>query len=201
MRLIALAAVVLMATLAWPAVAQQAPAPAPGPAPSAPSAGPGPGRMGAGFDMGRMIDMLAQRLNLTPEEKAITEKAVRAKMDAAMGLSRELEALGAAARNDKSSDQELSAALKKYAAALAAYRKRIKDIDAQLSKGVSLRARAGLTAIGVLDNGLGLGGGRFGGFGGRTRRGAGEGAGGTRGYGGAPSNPTAPPTGMPQVVR
>ena len=196
MRLIALATVAVMAVLAWPAFAQPAPGPAPGPAPSAPGPGQGPGRMGPGFDAGRMIDMLAQRIGLTPEEKAITEKAARAKMDAMMGLSGELEALSAVARNEKATDAELTAALKKYDAALAAYRKKVKAIDTQLSKGVSLRARVALTSVGVLDNGIGFGGRG----GGRMGRGGGEGPGGMRGGARGPGAP-APPTGMPQVVR
>jgi len=122
--------------------------------------------------------MLADRAHLTASEKAITEKAVRAKMDAATGLSRELQALRDAAGNEKASDAQLGAALKKYDAALAAYRQRVKAIDAQVSKSVSLRARVALTAVGVIDNGLGFGR-RFGAAGGR-------GAGGTRpgGFGG-----------------
>ena len=201
MRLIALATVVVMTVLAWPAFSQPAPGPAPGPAPSAPGPGQGPGRMGPGFDAGQMIDMLAQRIGLTPEEKAITEKAARAKMDAMMGLSGELEALSAVARNEKATDAELTAALKKYDAALTAYRKKTKAIDTQLSKGVSLRARVALTSVGVLDNGLGFGGRGGGRFGGRMRGGAGgEGPGGMRGGARGPGAP-APPTGMPQVVR
>jgi hypothetical protein len=144
-----------------------------------------------------MVDALAQRLHLTPAEKATTEHAMRAKTDAAAGLSRELRALSDVARNEKSTDKELSAALKRYDEALASYRQRIKAIDAQFSKALSLRARASLTAVGVLDNGFGFGGR----FGGRMRRGAaGEGPGKTGGYGRAPQS-SAAPTGMPRVVR
>jgi Spy/CpxP family protein refolding chaperone len=192
-RLVAVATVLVMVVLALPALAQ----PAPGPGPSAPGPGQGPGRMGPGFDPGRMIDMLAQRINLTAEEKAATEKAVRAKMDAMMNLSRELETLSAVAQNEKATDAELTAALKKYDAAVAAYRNKVKAIDTQLSKAVSLRARVALTTVGVLDNGLGFGGR----FGGRTGRGGGGGRG-MRGFGGAPgASAPAPPTGMPQVVQ
>jgi hypothetical protein len=160
----------LLFALACVAFAQQAPAP-----------GPGAGRSGARpdvgqpFDVTRMVDMLAERAHLTPAEKTLTEKAVRAKIDAAMGLGRELQTLRDAAANGKATDAQLKAALAKYDAALASYRQRVKAIDAQLIKSVSLRTRVALTAVGVIDNGLGAIGRRFGGAMGRM--------GGTRGGG------------------
>ena len=196
MRLIALAAVVLTVGLAWPAVAQvAAPGPVPGPTPSAPGPAPsapgaGPGRMGR-FDPAQMLNMLAQRLGLTDAEKAVTEKALRAKMEASTNLSRELEALSEVARNEKSTDKDLGAALKRYDAALAAYRQRTQAIDAQLGKAVSLKARAGLTAAGIIDNGFGM---RFGGM----RPGAGgERPAGGRGFGGGAGAPAPGPQANP----
>jgi Spy/CpxP family protein refolding chaperone len=185
-RFVAVAAVVLIVGVAWAALAQPAPGPAPGP-----GQGQRQGRMGPP-DAGRMMDMMAERLGLTPQEKTITEKALRAKMDATSALRRQSDALGELARNDKATDKELAAALKKFDVAKTAYRQRIAAIDAQLSKAVSLKTRAKLTAAGIIDNGLGM---RFGGgFGGRTRQGAqGERPAGRRGSAGNANAPAPAP--------
>jgi len=166
MRLMRLAVLLLVVGLAWPAVAQPAPGRASG-------AGTGSGRMGEPPDAGRMVDMLAERVSLTQAEKAATKKAVSAKLDARAALQKEIQALAELAAKPKATDKELSAALKRHETALATYRQKTKAIDTQLVKALSLKARAALTAVGVIDNGLGM---RFGRRSG-SMRGSGAGAG------------------------
>ena len=176
LRFTAIAAVVLVMALAVAAIAQ-APAPAPGPGAAPPRGG---ARMGAPANMDQMLDRLATRMGLTDAEKATTKKAVQEKMAARQALQQELTGLRDVAMKQNASDRELRGALQKYGRALAAYREKTKAIDAQLTKAVSLKARVGLTAAGVIDNGLGgLGmgrgmraGGDGGDIGGRRQRGA-----------------------------
>jgi len=151
LRFTAIAAVVLVAALAVAAIAQ-APAPAPGPGAAPPRGG---ARMGAPANMDQMLDRLATRMGLTDAEKATTKKAVQEKMAARQALQQELTGLRDVAMKQNASDRELRGALQKYGRALAAYREKTKAIDAQLTKAVSLKARVGLTAVGVIDNGLG----------------------------------------------
>jgi len=204
MRVSIVAALVLIAVAAGAVIAAQAPAPAPGPTapipgPTAPAPGPGMGRMGPPADPGQMIDMLGDRLGLTEAEKAATKQAVRAKMEAAAPLTQELRALGEVARNEQATDEEVIAALQRFDAALATYRQKVKAIDGQLIQAVSPKARAAMTALGVIDNGMGL---RFGGRmmpGGRGMGGPGAGGmrePGARRWGGSGSGEQGP-----QVIR
>jgi len=156
------------------------------------------GRMGQPGDPAQMIDMMAERLGLTEPEKVATKNAVRAKLEAAAPLNQGLRALAELARNEQATDKELSAALKRFDAALAAYRQQVKAIDAQLIKAVSPKAQAALTAIGVIDNGVGMR------FGGRMRpRGDAGGPGGrrTRGPGAGGFGGPGPGAQGPQVIR
>lgn len=174
MRLTVIVALVLVIAVGGAAIAQ---VPAPTPRPTAPAPGSGGQRMGPPVDIDQMIDMAAERLGLTNAEKAATKKAVRAKMDAGTAFSQQLQALGEVARNEKATDKELNAALQKFGAALAAYRQKVKAIDAALTKSLSLRARVALTALGVIDNGMGMRGLGFGGGRGGNRMGGGFGGG------------------------
>lgn len=208
-RLIVVAVVLLLAALAWPAIAQAAPTPPPGPAqpatgpgqrsmgPGAGRMGPGPGMMGGPEAIKWMVDRLGERLGLTEKEKGVVGKAMRAKLEARQALTQERRALSDVAGNKKTTDEQLRGALRKYHAAVATYRARVKAIDDQLGKSVSLRARAGLTAEGVIDNGLGT---RFGGRMGRGAEGEGrrgEGPRGTR-RGPAPAPGAGEPRGEEQ---
>jgi hypothetical protein len=100
------------------------------------------------------LDQLATRAGLADQEKAAVQAALRDKMAAAQALREQMKALIQLARNKQATDEQLSAALSKYDAALAAYRERIKRIDAELVARLSLRARVAMTVAGVLDNGL-----------------------------------------------
>lgn len=145
-----------------------------------------------------MIDMLGKRLGLTEAESAATKRAARAKMEAAAPLRQELRTLDKVARNHQATDQEVSAALERFDAALATYRQKVQAIDGELMKAVSLKARAALTAIGIIDNGMGLrlGGARMPG-GGKAQVGARRMRGsGARGFGGRRAR-----TRGPRVVR
>jgi hypothetical protein len=131
--------------------------------------------MGQPPDVGRMVDLLAQRVTLTETEKAAAKKALSAKLEARAALEREVRALAETAAKPKVTDSELTAALKKAGTAIAAYRQKTQAIDALLVKSLSLKARAALTAAGVIDNGLGMR------FGRRSGTMGGAGAGGSRG--------------------
>jgi len=167
MRLTAVAAIVVLVAFAGAAVAQPPAAPAPGQ--QAPGA---PGARGQRLNMEQMLDQLAARISLTDAEKAATKEAIQAKVQAAATLQQELRNLAGVVRKQSATDQELQSALQKFDAALSTYRQKTKDIDAQLVKSLSSRARAALTVVGVIDNGAGA---RFGGAmgGGMGRRGQG----------------------------
>lgn len=150
MRFTAVAVIVVLAAFACAAIAQPPPGPAPGPP------GPGPGRqMGPALSPEQMIEQYGARIGLTEAEKAATKQAVAAKLQAAQALGGELRALGQVARNENPTDQELRSALQKFDAARTDYYHKIRAIDAQLIKAISLKAQARLTALGVIDNGLG----------------------------------------------
>lgn len=174
MRLRFVAALALMgliaAGVAVPALAQETPM-AP---PESGASGPGQrgDRMGQGPNLEQMIDNMAQRMGLTDAEKAATKKAMRAKNEAATPLGQELRKLREISRNRQATDRQISAALKSFDKALAVYRQKVKAIEKQLIGAVSLRARAALTAMGIIDNGMGGMG-----FGGRGGPGAGFGGG------------------------
>lgn len=161
-RFTAVAAVLLVAVLACAAIAQQPPGPVPGPAPGpAPGPGFGPGPQGPGQGMGpppsleQMFERLADRIGLTEADKKATRKALTAKMQATRAQMAEVRALGEVARKENATDAELRAALQKFEGALTAYHQKIRAIDAQLIKALSLKAQARLTAMGVIDNGVG----------------------------------------------
>jgi hypothetical protein len=103
----------------------------------------------------QMIEQYGARIGLTEAEKAATKQAVAAKLQAAQALGGELRALGQVARKENPTDQELRSALQKFDAARTDYYHKIRAIDAQLIKAISLKAQARLTALGVIDNGLG----------------------------------------------
>lgn len=188
MRLSLVAAIVVLAAFAAMAVAQPAPAPAPGPT------APGPGMRGGGqgMNMEQMFDQFAERIGLTEGEKTASKAAIREKMEATQALGQQLRALAQVARQPNASEAEMKAALEKYDGAKVAYEKRVKQIDTELGKKLSVKAKVALTALGVLDNGMGarFGGGMGpgGGMGGRgMRMRGGAGGGGGVGAPGAPA--------------
>jgi hypothetical protein len=146
-----------------------------------------------------MVDRMLQEAKLTPEEEAAARKAIERKQKASSKLSEELGKLRQAAMKDDASEAELKIALELFGKALAAYRQEVAAADAELVKVLSLQAKARLTALGVLDNGLpsmlarGPGMGMMGGMGART-----GGTGGRRfprlgGQGGTGTTTPAPP--------
>lgn len=142
MRLIAVAAALTLAAFAGVALAQP---PGPGrPAPGAP-----------GVNVEQMLDQLAARIGLSDSEKAAAKQAIQAKLAAVTALRQELQSLAETARKQGVTEQELASALKRYEAALATYRRKLAETDAQLARSLSIKARVALTVLGVLDNGLG----------------------------------------------
>jgi len=161
MRVATLTTILLAVVLACAAGAQPAPGPQPGPPPG-PGVAPGPGPQGpgqgargpGGFNPEQMLDRMAERLGLTENEKKVVQKAAAAKMQAATAHGEAVRALGEVVRKEGVADAELRAALQKFEVSLAAYRQKVTAIDAQLIKGISLKARTALTAMGIIDNGL-----------------------------------------------
>jgi predicted lipoprotein len=153
--------------------------------------------MGPPPSLEQMFDRLADRIGLTEAEKKASRKAITARTQAVRAQMAEVTALGEVARKENATDAELRAALQKFEGALTAYHQKVRAIDAQLTKALSLKAQARLTAMGVIDNGVGQ---RFG-----QRRGPGMGMqggqGGRRGPGGQPGmapGPAGPPPGPGQ---
>ena len=135
----------------------------------------------------QMLDRQLQTLKLTPAEEAAVRKAIPQKREATRKLGEELTKLRNAADKEGAPEAELRVALDLYQKALAQYRQQVAATDAELTKALSLRAKARLTALGVLDNGVG----GMGGMG--AMMGMGGGMGGfRRGTGGMPGMPGAP---------
>lgn len=196
--------VVLMALIAISAlVAQQA------------GGGPG-GGMGGGGGMGRgggrgggggsamptpeQIDQMLAPAGLTDAEHTAAVSIVRSKLNARRELTTALGKLRQVALDQNSSGQQFKQAIDDYNKALAAYRSRVEAEDRGLIKQLSPKSQARCLALGVLDNGLGMmggrggGGGRGGPGGGGGRRGAGGGGGrGGLGGGGAPGGDEGAP--------
>jgi hypothetical protein len=148
--------------------------------------GPPMGRFGQMSDAERakmreqMLERVLSQAGLTDKEKAAAKKAMTAKEQARRELTSELANLERVASGAKPTDKQLSDALSAYHRALAKYRKAVAADDAALVKQLSLKSQARCTAMGILDNGLGFGGGRMG-MGGRMRGAGGFGGGRPRG--------------------
>lgn len=180
----------LVAVVAWkmPSLAQQ-----PGGQP------PGGGRGGfggpGGFDPAQMIDRMLERLQLSEVERAAAKETWMTKNTARTALREKVDRLREVADNPQSSEADLTKALSEFATAYSTYAKTVAEADAKLVKKISLRTRAKLTAAGILENGVGFGGGfRFGGFGRPGGAGGGGrpgGSGGGSGNGGRPDRQIA----------
>jgi Spy/CpxP family protein refolding chaperone len=198
--------VVFLLALVLPALAQPGPTAEPGPVPG-PVAGPGAGAgQGGGFNQGfggqgpmdpaLMLERMLQGITVTDAEKAAIQKAFTDKQAARQALMQETRALRELVRNDQATDDQFTAQLAKFNAALAEFNKRSAAIDAQLKAALSPRVQATLIARGiVLENGGGMGGGMGGG-----QRGGQGGQGGGQGGGPRGGNPPAG-GGQPGVVR
>ena len=177
--------VLFAAVFAWkmPSLAQQ-----PGGQP------PGGGRGGfggpGGFDPSQMVDRMLERLQLNEADRAAAKETWMAKNTARTALREKVDRLREVADNAQSSDADVTKALSEFATAYGTYAKTIAEADAKLVKKISLRTRAKLTASGILENGVGFGGGfRGGGFG---RPGGSGGGGRPGGSGGGSGNGRRP---------
>jgi hypothetical protein len=134
--------------------------------------------------MQEMMDAALKSAGLSESERAAAEAAVQAKGNARGDLVLALERLRSATSDGKATDAQSKQALDTYERALAKYRSAIQSEDQKLVKKLSVKSRAVCMALGVLDNGLGMGvnrGGRRGGGGGAGRGGGGGGRGGRGG--------------------
>ena len=179
------AVVVVVVALAVTAMAYAPARTAPGPVQVAQGpGGGGPGGQMSEADRAKMRDQMIDRMlgqaGLNDTEKAGAKRALKAKDEARRLLSAALDKLRGVANASNSSNAQLQNALTAYRTALALYRKKTADADAALANQLSLRSHARCLALGILDNGLGFGGGRMGGGGMR-----GTGRGGPGGTGGA----------------
>jgi hypothetical protein len=152
-----------------------------------------PPRAGRGGDKSRTedranaFDEALDKLGLTSREKAAVQQAMVKKRDAHQELRHELEKLEALVRDTKATDQQLQRAMGAYRAAMERATRKLEAADRALAAKLSVKSQAKCLAFGLLDNGLGHGGGMGmrGGGGGREGGGRGEGgrAGGDRGEG------------------
>jgi len=117
---------------------------------------------------------------LIGDERSAAEAAVRAKTEARRALFTALGELRAATEDPKATGEWLSQAMAAYQKALAKYRGEVAAQDKALEAKLSVRSQARCLSVGILDNGMGMGGMR-------VRRGVGEGrrggGGGRRGGG------------------
>ncbi|MCS6862828.1 MAG: hypothetical protein NZT92_21195 [Abditibacteriales bacterium] len=159
--MVGVSALVLFATaLAWrlPSLAQQPPGGQP----------PDDRRGRRVFDPAQMVDMVLDRMQLNDAERAATKETWLAKISARNALIEKVSQLREVAENPQSSEEDLKRALGDFAAAYQTYAKTVSEADGKLVKKISLRTRARLTAMGILENGVGFGGGFR--FMGRPRR-------------------------------
>ncbi len=111
---------------------------------------------------------------LIGDERSAAEAAVKAKLEARRALFTALGELRAATEDFKATDEGLTQAMAAYQKALTEYRGEVAAQDKALEAKLSVRSQARCLSLGILDNGMGMGGMRL-------RRGAG---GGSRGGGG-----------------
>jgi len=129
----------------------------------------------------QMMGRRLEEAGLTDREKAAAKKSLKAKVGARQALADELVKLQRAANKSKPTDKQLSDGLSAYRAALAQYRRKIAAEDAALVKQLSLKSQVRCMSLGILDNGLGFGGGRMA-MGGGMRGPGGLGGGRPRGF-------------------
>ena len=154
--------------------------------------GPGGGGAGAAPTMQEQIDSALKQAGLNDSERAAAERTMQAKMAARQELMTAFGQLRSASSDEKATDEQLKQAIDAYGQALMKHRSTVQTEDQNLVKQLSVKSRARCLAFGVLDNGLGMGGGmRGGGGGGGMRGGGGRGGrgmgGGGRGMGGPPA--------------
>jgi hypothetical protein len=111
---------------------------------------------------------------LIGDERSAAEAAVKAKLEARRALFTALRELRGATEDTKATDAGLTQAMAAYQKALTKYRGEVAAQDKALEAKLSVRSQARCLSIGILDNGMGMGGMR-------SRRGTG---GGRRGEGG-----------------
>ena len=144
-----------------------APAPA-GDAAVAPGGGPATGMMSAE----RMKAML-DRLDLTAEDRAAVEKSLPVMLKARQALQDELGKLRTVAYDTTATPEQITQAIERYMEARSKYREATRPENRALSEKLSPRGRARCLVAGILDNGLGFGGGPRMGMGGRPGGGQG----------------------------
>ena len=118
---------------------------------------------------------------LIGDERSAAEAAVKAKLEARRALFTALRELRATTEDTKATDAGLTQAMAAYRKALTKYQGEVAAQDKALEAKLSVRNRVRCLAVGILDNGMGMGGTR-------SRRGASGGrrgeAGGRRGEAG-----------------
>jgi transcription initiation factor TFIIIB Brf1 subunit/transcription initiation factor TFIIB len=117
--------------------------------------------------MSRMNDLLTQA-GLSSSESSAAEAAIRAKLEARRQLALALVELRRVADDKSVPSSQLKQAMAAYRKALRKYRERVATEDRSLEGKLSLASQVRCLALGILDNGLGMGGGTG------ARRGAGR---------------------------
>jgi len=146
------------------------------------------------------FDAALEKLGLTAKERTAAKESVEKKRAAHQELQGELGKLQAVVGDPKATDQSLQRTISAYRTAMARAEQKMAAADRELAGKLSVKSQAKCLAFGLLDNGLGRGGGmgmRGGGggdHGGRGRGGGGRGGGrrdgGRGGRGGATPSST-----------
>jgi len=105
------------------------------------------------------FDQWLEKAGLTETERAAVTAALEKKRAAHRGLRPELEKLRKAADDPESTEARLRSAMTAYRAAMKRVEKEFQDADRQLAAKLSVKSQARCLAMGILDNGLGRGGG------------------------------------------
>ena len=111
----------------------------------------------AARDLERMSRALTEA-GLTGSERSAAESALRAKLEARRELMTALAELRSVSEDTKATDDKLKQAIAVYQKALTKYRGEVAAQDKALEAKLSVRSRARCLAVGILDNGMGMGG-------------------------------------------
>jgi hypothetical protein len=100
--------------------------------------------------------MMVEALKISEAEKKAIDEAVASKFAAREQLQSQSLRLFQVAIDLRATDDELGHAVEAYAVAKDRFQLRIREIDEELVKRISVRTRAKIITTGTLDNGLGF---------------------------------------------
>ena len=141
----------------------------------------------------KAFDEALEKLGLTAKERTAAKEAMEKKRAAHQELRHELGKLQEAVADPKATDQSLQRAISSYRTAMERAEQKMAVVDRELAGKLSVKSQAKCLALGLLDNGLGRGGGMGMRGGGGDRGGGGRGGGGRGGGGRGGGRGDVPP--------